>query len=100
MADVNVYEELSHERLAALPTVFRDGLFAGQVVLVTGGAGGIGRAVCPLVAVVAGDALTTWLHVLDGAYQTIGQPARDLGPQGRDLMRKASRISNRSGTSV
>jgi len=39
---------VSHERLAALPTVFRDGLFTGQTVLVSGGGGGIGRAICYL----------------------------------------------------
>ncbi|MDP6981193.1 MAG: SDR family oxidoreductase [Myxococcota bacterium] len=35
--------------LAALPCAFRDDLFAGQVALVTGGAGGIGRAICILL---------------------------------------------------
>jgi citronellol/citronellal dehydrogenase len=35
--------------LAAMPCVFRDDLFAGQVALVTGGAGGIGRAICILL---------------------------------------------------
>ncbi len=35
--------------LAALPCAFRSDLFAGQVVLVTGGAGGIGRAICILL---------------------------------------------------
>ena len=39
---------LSPEELASLPTVYRDDLFAGQVVLVTGGAGGIGLATCIL----------------------------------------------------
>ena len=38
------YAGRSAEELAALPTVFREGLFAGQVVLITGGAGGIGLA--------------------------------------------------------
>ena len=42
------YASHSDEELAALPTVFREGLFTDQVVLVTGGAGGIGRATCML----------------------------------------------------
>jgi citronellol/citronellal dehydrogenase len=32
-----------------MPSAFRDDLFAGQVALVTGGAGGIGRAICILL---------------------------------------------------
>src|SRR3990172_4291909 len=42
------YAGLTDEELETIPTVFRDGLFAGQVVLVSGGAGGIGRAACCL----------------------------------------------------
>jgi citronellol/citronellal dehydrogenase len=36
--------------LAVRPTVYAPGLFAGQTVLVSGGAGGIGRAICWLFA--------------------------------------------------
>lgn len=44
MTATDPYRARSAEELAALPTVFREGLFAGQVVLITGGAGGIGLA--------------------------------------------------------
>lgn len=43
------YAARSDAELAALPCAFRDDLFAGQVALVTGGAGGIGRAICILL---------------------------------------------------
>ena len=42
------YRSHSFEELAELPTVFRDDLFAGRRVLVSGGAGGIGLAICTL----------------------------------------------------
>ena len=48
MSDRDPYAGLTDEELETIPTVFRDGLFAGQVVLVSGGAGGIGRAACCL----------------------------------------------------
>ncbi|SMF04599.1 citronellol/citronellal dehydrogenase [Tistlia consotensis] len=41
---------LDDEALAVQPTAFRDGLFDGQVALVSGGAGGIGRATAWLLA--------------------------------------------------
>jgi NAD(P)-dependent dehydrogenase (short-subunit alcohol dehydrogenase family) len=42
------YASQSPQELAERPTVFRDGLFRGQVVAVTGGAGVIGTALCVL----------------------------------------------------
>ena len=48
MTEEAKYSSFSDEELARLPTVFRDGLFTGQVVLISGGAGGIGKATCTL----------------------------------------------------
>ncbi|MCZ6473497.1 MAG: SDR family oxidoreductase [SAR324 cluster bacterium] len=42
------YASHTDEELARLPTVYREGLLEGQVVLVSGAAGGIGRAICML----------------------------------------------------
>jgi NAD(P)-dependent dehydrogenase (short-subunit alcohol dehydrogenase family) len=48
MSSDDPYAGRSPEDLAKLPTVFRDGLFRGQVVAVTGGAGVIGTALSVL----------------------------------------------------
>jgi NAD(P)-dependent dehydrogenase (short-subunit alcohol dehydrogenase family) len=42
------YRSHPFDELARLPTAFRDDLFAGKTVLVSGGAGGIGLAICTL----------------------------------------------------
>ncbi|HAF67689.1 MAG TPA: short-chain dehydrogenase [Acidimicrobiaceae bacterium] len=43
------YSAWADNELACLPHGFREDLYEGQVVLVTGGAGGIGRAICMLL---------------------------------------------------
>ena len=44
------FRDLSHEELATYPTVYREGLLDGQVVLVSGGGTGIGIAIAALCA--------------------------------------------------
>jgi len=48
MAERDPYHSHSFEELCALPLVYHDQLFADQVVLITGGAGGIGTAMSVL----------------------------------------------------
>lgn len=45
---MDAYKSHTFEELVELPTVFRDDLFAGKVVLVSGAAGGIGMATATL----------------------------------------------------
>lgn len=45
MADQEEYSSPTPEELAASPTVFQENLFQDQVVLISGGAGGIGTAI-------------------------------------------------------
>lgn len=46
---VDPYSSWTDNELASLAHGFRDDLYQGQVALVTGGAGGIGRAICMLL---------------------------------------------------
>jgi citronellol/citronellal dehydrogenase len=55
---------LDDAALAVHPTVYAPGLFAGQRVLVSGGAGGIGRAIC-------------WLFARLGAHVLVAGRKRD-----------------------
>jgi citronellol/citronellal dehydrogenase len=53
------YVSYTDAELAAMPSVFREDLFAGQVAVVTGGAGGIGRAICILLGRLGAN-IVTW----------------------------------------
>ncbi len=52
------YSSWSDTDLSSLTHGFRDDLYAGQVVLVTGGAGGIGRAICMLLSRLGAQVVT------------------------------------------
>src|SRR3972149_6507807 len=79
MSDSDPYAGFTDEELETVPTVFRDGLFAGQVVLVSGGAGGIGRAACCLFGRLGASIVACGG---DG-----GQLRRALGPRAPDRSR-------------
>jgi citronellol/citronellal dehydrogenase len=78
-SDDDPYAGFTDEELAALPTVFRDGLFRGLVVLVSGGGGGIGRAIAYLfgrlgAAVAACGRDPATLGALEAGLARIGVP--------------------------
>ena len=86
---VDPYHSHSFAELCELDTVYRDGLFDGQVVLITGAAGGIGQAMAVLFGrlgatiVATGrtasslDALATNLDSIAVRCQTIAMTVRD-----------------------
>ena len=48
--DSGAFRDMSHDELLSYPTIYRDGLLEGQVVLVSGGGTGIGIAIAGLCA--------------------------------------------------
>ncbi len=87
--EVDPYHSHSFDELCGLDTVYRDGLFDDQVVLITGAAGGIGQAMSVLFGrlgatiVATGrtesslDALATNLDSIGVRCQTIAMTVRD-----------------------
>jgi len=85
------YHSHSFTELCELPAVYNDDLFAGQVVLITGGAGGIGTAMSVLFGrlgatiVATGrtqdslDRLAADLGTIDVACETAAMTVRDPG---------------------
>lgn len=83
------YHSHSFDELCALPTVYRDDLFADQVVVITGGAGGIGTAMSVLfgrlgASIVATgrteaslDRLARDLTMIDVPCETVTMTVRD-----------------------
>jgi citronellol/citronellal dehydrogenase len=79
--EVDPYHSHSFEELSELDTAFRDGLFDGQVVLITGAAGGIGRAMSVLfgrlgATIVATGRTESSLDLLASHLDSIGVRVR------------------------
>lgn len=73
MAATDPYHSHSFDELCALPTVYRDDLFADQVVLITGGAGGIGTAMSVLFGRLGASIVAT-----GRTEESLDRLARDL----------------------
>ncbi|MBM3555149.1 MAG: SDR family oxidoreductase [Alphaproteobacteria bacterium] len=78
---------MTEARLAALPTVFRPGLFAGKTVLVSGAGSGLGRAIALLFARLGADLV---ICGRDGAR--LAQAERLFRRQGVDVLSRAMTI--------
>ncbi|MBQ0720277.1 MAG: SDR family oxidoreductase [Gammaproteobacteria bacterium] len=79
---------MSNEEIAAYPTVYRDDLLAGKVVLIAGGDAGLGRATAYLCARLGGEVMICGplQTELDATVQGVKQHL------GRDIQAQAMRI--------
>ncbi len=96
---IDPYHSHSFAELCALDTVYRDGLFDDQVVLITGGAGGIGTAMSVLfgrlgATVVAAGRDEAKLDRLMGDLSSIGVPAHAFAMTVRDPDQVAQTIAD------
>lgn len=71
------YRSHTFDELARLPTVFRDDLFDGKTVLVSGGAGGIGLAICTLFGRLGATVITCGRD--PGKLQQVEAQLRSIG---------------------
>lgn len=88
-ANVDPYHSHSFAELCALDTVYRDGLFDDQVVLITGAAGGIGQAMAVLfgrlgATIVATGRTESSLERLAGDLDAIGVRCQSIPMTVRD----------------
>ena len=69
------YRSFSDAELAVLDHAFRGDLYEGQVALVTGGAGGIGRSICMLLGRLGAHIVTCGRDQakLDGVQAALGE---------------------------
>jgi citronellol/citronellal dehydrogenase len=86
---VDPYHSHSFAELCELDTVYRDGLFDGQVVLITGAAGGIGQAMSVLfgrlgATIVATGRTASTLDALASNLDSIGVPCQTIAMTVRD----------------
>ena len=69
---------LDDDALSRVPTVFRDDVFAGQAVLVTGGGTGIGKAIAMLFARLGASVMICGRR--EAPLQATLEQLRALGP--------------------
>lgn len=80
----NPYRAHTFEELAGLPTCFRDDLLAGKRVLISGGAGGIGLALCVLFGRLGAHVITCGRNAEKLA--TVEQQLASIGISCRSLV--------------
>lgn len=102
-AERDPYHSHTFAELCELPTVYHEDLFAGQVVLITGAAGGIGTAMSTLfgrlgATIVATGRTKESLDRLSADLASIGVPCQTIAMTVRDPDQVAATISEAVAT--